>query len=103
MAARECAGWIASGIHSSWEDLKIGIDMYRDRGGERAVLANVFTDLGPEPAPTTSRHTPKISLHCTPQQARARLRQVADLGFDDVLLVVPSSNRAALEQIAELM
>src|SRR3546814_16384432 len=40
-AAESCDGWLASGIHSSWEDLERGIGIYRAAGGGRAAVANV--------------------------------------------------------------
>ena len=44
-AAKQCQGWIASGLYSSWEDLENGMRLYRDGGGTNAVLANVVVDL----------------------------------------------------------
>src|ERR1700732_5233593 len=44
-AAKQCQGWIASGLYSSWEDLENGMRRYRDAGGTNAVLANVVVDL----------------------------------------------------------
>jgi len=41
LAARECQGWIASGIYTSWEDLEAGIRMYRESGRGRVVLAHL--------------------------------------------------------------
>src|SRR6202035_4045646 len=38
-AAKQCQGWIASGLYSSWEDLEKGMRLYRDAGGINAVLA----------------------------------------------------------------
>ena len=49
LAAQHCQGWIASGIHGSWEDAEVGLRMYREAGGQRAIIANIFTDLRPEP------------------------------------------------------
>ena len=37
LSAKVLQGWIASGIHTSWEDLAIGVKMFRDAGGKRAV------------------------------------------------------------------
>ena len=44
-AAKQCQGWIASGLYSSWEDLETGMRLYREAGGTNAVLANVVVDL----------------------------------------------------------
>jgi alkanesulfonate monooxygenase SsuD/methylene tetrahydromethanopterin reductase-like flavin-dependent oxidoreductase (luciferase family) len=102
LAAKVLQGWIASGIHTSWEDLAIGIKMYRDAGGTRIVLANVFTDFRDSPAQLPMTHVPKISLFCSPQEARNRLRRLGDLGVDDVLLVCPWDEPAQLETMARL-
>jgi alkanesulfonate monooxygenase SsuD/methylene tetrahydromethanopterin reductase-like flavin-dependent oxidoreductase (luciferase family) len=32
-AAKQCHGWIASGLYSSWEDLENGMRLYREAGG----------------------------------------------------------------------
>ena len=45
LSAKVLQGWIASGIHTSWEDLAVGVKMFREAGGKRAVLANIFTDF----------------------------------------------------------
>lgn len=95
-------GWIASGIHTSWEDLAIGIKMYREAGGSRVVLANIFTDFRDEPGNLPFTHVPKISLFCAPAEAKDRLQRLEDLGVDDALLVVPSGDPGQLETIARL-
>jgi alkanesulfonate monooxygenase SsuD/methylene tetrahydromethanopterin reductase-like flavin-dependent oxidoreductase (luciferase family) len=103
LSAQTLQGWIASGIHTSWEDLAIGVKMFRNAGGSRAVLANIFTDFRDPPGNLPMSHTPKISLFCSPQEARDRLNRLEDLGIDDALLVVPSGDTAQLETIAGLM
>ncbi len=102
LSAKVLQGWIASGIHTSWEDLAIGLKMFRDAGGSRAVLANIFTDFRDHPAPPPFSHVPKISLFCSLREAKDRLRRLEDLGIDDALLVVPSDDPGQLEAIAEL-
>ncbi len=103
LSAKVLQGWIASGIHTSWEDLAIGIKMFRAAGGKRAVLANIFTDFRDPPARLPLPHVPKISLLCAPAEARDRLNRLEDLGIDDALLVVPSSDPGQLETIAGLI
>lgn len=102
LSARVLQGWIASGIHTSPEDLAIGLRMFRDAGGARAVLANIFTDFREQPPNLPISHVPKISLFCTPREARDRLNRLEDLGLDDALLVVPSDDPRQLETIATL-
>jgi alkanesulfonate monooxygenase SsuD/methylene tetrahydromethanopterin reductase-like flavin-dependent oxidoreductase (luciferase family) len=102
LSAKVLQGWIASGIHTSPEDLAIGLKMFRDAGGTRAVLANVFTDFRDTRPNLPISHTPKISLFCSPREAKDRLNRLQDLGIDDVLLVVPADDPGQLESIAGL-
>ncbi len=102
LAAHHLQGWIGSGIYSEWDDFKIGIDMYRQAGGKRVVLANIFTDLRPEPAPNPMAQRAKISLYCPPAEARERLKRLADMGVDDALLVCPFDAPDQLEPMREL-
>lgn len=102
LAAKVLQGWIASGIHTSWEDLAIGVKMYRQAGGTRAVLANIFTDFRDQPANLPISHVPKISLFCSRQEARDRLNRLEDLSIDDALLICPWNDPAQLETIAAL-
>lgn len=103
LSAKVLQGWIASGIYSSWEDLAIGVKMYRDAGGKRAVLANIFTDFRDPPAPLPIAHPPKISLLCSKAEARDRLKRLEDIGVDDALLVCPSDDPSQLEAIGEVV
>jgi alkanesulfonate monooxygenase SsuD/methylene tetrahydromethanopterin reductase-like flavin-dependent oxidoreductase (luciferase family) len=100
--AAKLQGWIASGIHTSWDDLEIGLKMFRAAGGTRVVLANIFTDFRDQPASLPITHVPKISLFCSPAEAKDRLRRLRDLGVDDALLVVPPDDPGQLEAIAAL-
>lgn len=103
LAANVCQGWIASGIHSSWEDIEIGLKMYRAAGGKRAVLANIFTDLRPAPEPVSIGHQLKITLMCSPAEARERLKRLEGMGIDDALLVCPYGDPGQLEAIRSLL
>src|SRR3984957_12779045 len=103
LAAKVLQGWIASGIHTSWEDLAIGLQMFREADGKRAVLANIFTDFRDPPAALPISHVPKISLTCSPREAKDRLARLEDLGIDDALLVVPPRDSGQLETIARLI
>jgi alkanesulfonate monooxygenase SsuD/methylene tetrahydromethanopterin reductase-like flavin-dependent oxidoreductase (luciferase family) len=102
LSAKVLQGWIASGIHTSWEDLEIGLRMFRAAGGKRAVLANIFTDFRDTPSAPPFAHVPKITLFCNPAEARNRLKRLEDMGIDDALLVVPSGDPGQLETVARL-
>lgn len=82
-AAREFDGWVASGLHSTWEDLEAGMKTFRSHGGKRAILTNIHTNLGA----ASPSHKGTISLECTPAEARERLQRVAAIGFDDAMLI----------------
>ena len=97
------AGVDRLGNPTSWEDLAIGLKMFREAGGKRAVLANIFTDFRDPPAALPIAHVPKISLACSPREAKDRLKRLEDLGIDDALLVVPPGDPGQLEMMARLM
>ena len=103
LSAKVLNGWISSGIHTSWEDLAIGVKMFRAAGGKRAVLANIFTDFRPNPGTLPMAHVPKITLFCSPAEAKDRLKRLEDTGLDDALLVVPAGDPGQLETIAGLV
>jgi alkanesulfonate monooxygenase SsuD/methylene tetrahydromethanopterin reductase-like flavin-dependent oxidoreductase (luciferase family) len=103
LSARVLHGWIASGIYTSWDDLAIGLKMFRKAGGKRALLANIFTDFRNPPANLPITHVPKISLACSPREAKDRLKRLEDLGIDDALLMVPPGDPGQLETMAGLM
>jgi alkanesulfonate monooxygenase SsuD/methylene tetrahydromethanopterin reductase-like flavin-dependent oxidoreductase (luciferase family) len=95
-AAKECQGWTPSGRFSSWEDLEAGMRVYRDAGGDNAVLANVAIDLAERPESASLAQVANVSLICPPDEARRRLKRVEQLGFDEILLV---SQTNSLEEI----
>lgn len=98
-SAEQCAGWIASGLYSQPEELGVGMKIYRDAGGTRAVLANVIIDLkgGGQDMPLGGRAT--VMLTGGEAEAREKLRRIKDVGFDDVLCM---ANPDALDDLARL-
>jgi len=102
-AAKQCAGWIASGLYSSWEDLEAGMRLYRDAGGKNAVLANVLVDLSNKPEPGSLAERATISLVCSPDEARVRLKRIDQLGFDEVLVVSPGGALDELERVRDFL
>ena len=103
LAAKHCQGWIASGIYASLDDLPIGLDMFHKAGGRRAILANIFTDLRPDPPAHPLIARARTTLVCAKSEARDRLRRIADLGFDDALLIVPFGVPEMLDEVRELL
>jgi len=102
-AAKQCQGWIASGLYSSWEDLENGMRLYREAGGTNAVLANVVVDLSARPEPGSLAERAKVSLVCLPEEARQRLKRIEQIGFDEVLMVSPASALDELERVRDFL
>ena len=98
-AAREFDGWVASGLHSTWEDLESGMKMFRAHGGKRAILTNIHTDLGGG----SPSHSGTISLECTPAEARERLQRLEAIGFDDVMLICHDRTERHLNSVRALI
>src|SRR5215469_10384169 len=95
-AANECQGWTPSGRYSSWDDLEGGMRIYREAGGNNAVLANVAVDLANRPQSADLAAATNVALVCPPDEARRRLKRMEQLGFDEVLLV---SHYGVLEEL----
>ena len=102
--ASKLDGWISSGIHSKWEDLELGLKMYRAAGGKRAIVANIHADFRPNADAAPTGHHLTISLiGLTPAEAKNRLKRLADLGVDDALIVAPFDDPSQLEIIRGLV
>ena len=102
--AAKLQGWISSGIHSKWEDVEIGLRMYREAGGTRAVVANIFADFRPNREGSPIGRPLTISLiGKSPAEARDVLRRLADMGIDDALVVCPFDDPSQLETIRGLI
>lgn len=102
-AARQCQGWIASGLYSSWEDLENGMRIYREAGGANAVLANVVVDLANRAEPGSLAERAKVSLVCSPDEARQRLKRIEQIGFDDILAVSPAGALDHIERVRDYL
>jgi alkanesulfonate monooxygenase SsuD/methylene tetrahydromethanopterin reductase-like flavin-dependent oxidoreductase (luciferase family) len=102
LAAKHLQGWMASGIFSEPSDVEEGVRMYRAAGGSRIVLANVFTDLRPDPLFAERLGRVKIHLICPPAEAKERLKRLEQLGIDEVLLVCPFEDPDQLEMARAL-
>jgi alkanesulfonate monooxygenase SsuD/methylene tetrahydromethanopterin reductase-like flavin-dependent oxidoreductase (luciferase family) len=102
-AAKQCQGWTASGLYSSWEDLENGMRLYREAGGTNAVLANVVVDLSARAEPGSLAERAKVSLVCLPEEARQRLKRIEQIGFDEVLVVSPASALEEIERVRDFL
>jgi alkanesulfonate monooxygenase SsuD/methylene tetrahydromethanopterin reductase-like flavin-dependent oxidoreductase (luciferase family) len=87
-AARDYAGWMASGSRTGYQTMADGLKRYRDAGGKRAIVSTIDIDLtgtsGPLGQPLPNEES--FSLVCKPEIAAERMQRVADLGYDDILL-----------------
>jgi alkanesulfonate monooxygenase SsuD/methylene tetrahydromethanopterin reductase-like flavin-dependent oxidoreductase (luciferase family) len=102
-AAHDYDGWIASGRHNNqFRTLAEGLKVYRDNGGKRVLIATVGIDLQ---APTKRLADDEpFNLRCGPDEAAARLQQLAELGVDDVLMVMrPQQSVEELPAIRALL
>jgi alkanesulfonate monooxygenase SsuD/methylene tetrahydromethanopterin reductase-like flavin-dependent oxidoreductase (luciferase family) len=86
-AARREGGWIASGAKGTWARAEKGLEWFKQAGGGRAVLTNVYC------LPGTARQGESaddpVALSGTDEDIARGLRRIADLGYDDVVLVIP--------------
>jgi alkanesulfonate monooxygenase SsuD/methylene tetrahydromethanopterin reductase-like flavin-dependent oxidoreductase (luciferase family) len=102
-AARDYDGWLASGRHNNqFRTLAEGLKVYRDNGGKRALIATVGIDLQAPTKPLADDEP--FNLRCGPDEAAARLQQLAELGVNDVLLVMrPQQSAEELPAIRALL
>lgn len=100
-AAKDFDGWIASAAKTSFAVLAEGIRRYREAGGARAIVTNIALDLS-EPTGALADDVP-FHLRCAPAAAAERLRRLADLGFDDAIVVRRSQTEADLAAIRALL
>ena len=100
-AAQDFDGWIASAAKTSFATLADGLRRFRAAGGKRAIVTNIVVDLA-EPSAPLDDASP-FDLRCPPATASARLRRLADLGFDDALVVPRPWSEASLTAIRALL
>jgi alkanesulfonate monooxygenase SsuD/methylene tetrahydromethanopterin reductase-like flavin-dependent oxidoreductase (luciferase family) len=99
-AAKEFDGWIGSGARSSVGALREGIKRFREAGGRRAIATNIPVDLEAATAPMPDEG--QFHLRCDEATAAERLRMLADLGFDDAVLVTRRYGDADLARLRAL-
>jgi len=78
-------GWMCSAGRTNLKTMREAIKRYRDLGGKRAIISSCMIDLS---APNEKLDDEAaFQLRCGPEEASERLHKVAELGFDDILLV----------------
>jgi alkanesulfonate monooxygenase SsuD/methylene tetrahydromethanopterin reductase-like flavin-dependent oxidoreductase (luciferase family) len=100
-AAQEFDGWIASAAMTNFRTLAEGIRRYRNAGGQRAIVTNIQVDLT-APSAALADNAP-FHLRCAPAAAAERLQRLADLGFDDAILVHRGPTEADLVAMRALV
>ena len=99
-AAQDYDGWIASAVFTGAPTLQAGVDRFRGLGGKRAVVTNIRTDLSASTQPLSDDGP--YTLKCTPADAKDRLARLADMGFDDAVVVVTDPSEANLQAVRDL-
>lgn len=89
-AAKEYDGWIASAHATSFRELREGIQRYRDFGGKRALVSTIGVNLRASAERVPFDETERFTLVCSASEAAERLGRLAELGYDDALLVRPN-------------
>jgi alkanesulfonate monooxygenase SsuD/methylene tetrahydromethanopterin reductase-like flavin-dependent oxidoreductase (luciferase family) len=102
-AAREAQGWTPSGRFSSWEDLEHGMQIFRAAGGTNAVLANCSIDLAERPQSAALAKLASVNFICPPQEARRRIKRVAQLGFQEILIGTQFGAVEEIERVRDFL
>jgi alkanesulfonate monooxygenase SsuD/methylene tetrahydromethanopterin reductase-like flavin-dependent oxidoreductase (luciferase family) len=102
-AARQAQGWTPSGRYSSWDDLEAGMKIYRDAGGDNAVLANCSVDLAERPESAELARLASVNFICPPEEARRRIRRVEQLGFEEILVGSQFGAIDEIERVRDLL
>jgi alkanesulfonate monooxygenase SsuD/methylene tetrahydromethanopterin reductase-like flavin-dependent oxidoreductase (luciferase family) len=101
-AAVEFDGWMGSAAKTSLAKLNSGLTAFRRHGGTRAIAANLRVDLSVDDGNELHPDAP-FDLRCTPEQAVKRLKSLANLGFNDVILAVFDHTQQHLHQLRSLI
>jgi alkanesulfonate monooxygenase SsuD/methylene tetrahydromethanopterin reductase-like flavin-dependent oxidoreductase (luciferase family) len=101
IAAERYDGWIGSAVYTTLGALKIGAARYKSHGGKRAIATNIQVDLTQSSSGRLSDDD-KFDLRCQPEEAKARLRMLAECGFDDAIFVIQDHSAANLAALREL-
>ncbi len=86
IAAKEYDGWISSAHFTNIATLKEGYKRFKGEGGGRTVASNIPVDLNAESKSLTDDD--HLDLRCGPEEAKARLNLLAEIGFDDAIVTV---------------
>jgi hypothetical protein len=90
-AAQEYDGWMSSAGRTNLNTVADAIQRYRALGGQRAMVSTCAVDLSAPTGPLAPDES--FHLRCDPDEATRRLQILADLGYDDILLVKADHTR----------
>lgn len=86
IAAKQYDGWISSAHFTNIATLKEGYKRFKGEGGGRTVASNIPVDLTAESKSLSDED--HLDLRCGPEEAKARLNMLAEIGFDDAIVTV---------------
>ena len=101
IAAKEYEGWIGSAHFADIATLKEGFKRFKGEGGGRTVAANIPVDLTASGGPLSDRDY--LDLRCGPQEAKARLGLLAEIGFDDAVVTVTDFSEEHMAEARALL
>jgi alkanesulfonate monooxygenase SsuD/methylene tetrahydromethanopterin reductase-like flavin-dependent oxidoreductase (luciferase family) len=96
-AAHDYDGWLASGMFTTFRQLREGIQRYRDAGGKRALVSTIRVNLHAQNS-TPFGEDERFNLECSEDEARERLARLAELGYDDALLTRANHSEADITE-----
>ena len=101
VAAREYDGWIGSAHFADIATLKEGYKRFKGEGGGRTVAANIPVDFTAGGGPLADDDY--LDLRCGPEEARARLGLLAEIGFDDAVVTVTDFSEDHMAAVRALL
>lgn len=101
IAAKEYDGWISSCHFTDVATLKEGHKRFKGEGGGRTVASNIPVDLTAEGGPITDGDN--LDLRCGPEEARARLDKLAEIGFEDAIVTVNDFSEEHMTAVRALL
>lgn len=100
IAAKQYDGWISSAHFTDIGTLKEGYKRFKGEGGGRTVASNIPVDLTADGK--TLSDSDNLDLRCGPEEAKARLNLLAEIGFDDAIVTVTDFSEAHLGEVRAL-
>ncbi len=100
IAAKQYDGWISSCHFTTIATLKEGHKRFKGEGGGRTVASNIPVDLIAESRPLKDEDN--LDLRCGPEEAKARLSLLAEIGFDDAVVTVADFSEAHMATVRSL-